>query len=679
MRSQLEILAPVGAQEQLLAAVRCGADAVYLGLSAFNARRNAANFDAEALQRAVAYCHAREVRVHVALNTLLLDAELDAFADAVRDVAAAGADAVIVQDIGAAALVRRVCPTLPLHASTQMAVHNAAGVEMLGHLGFSRVVLARELTVEEIAAIASSTPLEIEVFIHGALCMSTSGCCTLSCMLGGRSGNRGLCAQPCRLDFRHGARPYALSLKDLCGLKHLEALRAAGVCSLKIEGRMKRPEYVAAAVTACVAARAGEQPDLTALRAVFSRSGFTDGYLTGRRTLDMFGARTREDVVAAAPVLGKLSQLYRSERPRVAVDMRLDGASVPSRLIVTDGKNSAFACAPAGAPNVPGTPEELQARAMRSLQKTGGTPFFLRRADFSGALPPLGASSLNAMRREALDALLAGRERVAALPVTDGGPLPAAPHNGPARPALRLRFARAEQICAADAAERIILPINAVTPPLIAQYGERLVAELPRALYPGDEARLADRLRILREAGLSGVLVENLYGFAPSRRLSLRIHGGFGLNATHAESLAAYAALGAADMMLSFELPQRAALRMGGTLPRGVVAYGRLPLMYFRACPLQGTNGCGDCRGEGVLTDRRGVAFPVRCEGRRYSVLYNSLPLYLGGERFDGMDFVTLYFTSETPDDCAAIIEAFLHGRPLDTPRTRGPFKRELL
>lgn len=218
-----------------------------------------------------------------------------------------------------------------------------------------------------------------------------------------------------------------------------------------------------------------------------------------------------------------------------------------------------------------------------------------------------------------------------------------------------------------------------VTPALIAQYGPKLAAELPRALYPGDEERLLERLRALRGAGLAAVQAENLYGLTLAGRLGLRAHGGFGLNAANAEALAAYAALGAADMTLSFELPQRAALRMGGALPRGVIAYGRLPLMYFRACPLQGGDGCGGCRGAGELTDRRGTSFPVRCEARRYSVLYNSVPLYLGDERLDGLDFATLYFTLETPDVCAAVAGAFLHGRPLDGPRTRGPFRGGLL
>ncbi len=675
----LEILAPVGGAEQLLAAVRCGADAVYLGLSAFNARRNAENFDADALRRAVSYCHARNVAAHVTLNTLVMDSEMEALADTIRDIAAAGADAVIVQDLAVAALVRRICPALSMHASTQMAVHNIDGVRVLESLGFSRAVLARELSLAEIAAIAADTPLEIEVFIHGALCMSVSGCCTLSSMLGGRSGNRGLCAQPCRLNFKNGSREYALSLKDLCGIPHLQALAQAGVRSVKIEGRMKRPEYVAAAVSACLAAREGEAPDLDSLRAVFSRSGFTDGYLTGQRTLAMFGSRTREDVTAAAPVLKTLSQRYRAERARVPVDMTLDFAAPVPRLWVTDGTHTVRIPAPADISAEPVSPETARERAERSLQKTGGTPFSLRQLQVGGPPASLPVSALNAMRREGLDALLEQREAVMPLPVTQAAPERPAPHTPAAPASLRLRFARAEQICCESQADRIILPVSALTPALVRRLGGKLIAELPRCAFPAEAERLQRALPPLCEAGLTDVLAENLYGFSIAERFGCTVHGGFGLNAVNSAALSAYAGLGAADMTLSFELPLREIRRIGGELPRGVVAYGYLPLMYFRACPMQGAGGCGNCPGHGALTDRKGVGFPVLCEGRRFSVLYNSVPLYLGGERLAGIDFSVLYFTKETREEAERIVNAYLSGESLTKARTRGLYFRELL
>jgi len=319
----IEILAPAGGQEQLIAAVRSGADAVYLGTRSFNARRNAENFDGESLSEAVKYCHGRGVRVHATVNTLVKDAELQSLYKEIEMLAAFGIDAVIVQDLAVAELFQRHCPSMPLHASTQMVIHNLEGALAAEELGFSRVVLARELTIEEIRKICSGTKIQIETFVHGALCMSISGQCYLSSILGERSGNRGLCAQPCRLGFKSGSRDYALSLKDMSHISHIGELMEAGVSSLKIEGRMKRPEYVAAAVSACREAVSGKAADLTDLQAVFSRSGFTDGYITGKRNLEMFGHRTREDVEASKTVLGKIASSYRNELSRIPVDMKL--------------------------------------------------------------------------------------------------------------------------------------------------------------------------------------------------------------------------------------------------------------------------------------------------------------------------------------------------------------------
>lgn len=265
----MQILAPAGNADSLAAAVRSGADAVYLGAGAFNARRNAENFGPGGLKAAIEYCHGRGVEVHVTLNTLIRDEEREAFLQTAREVIEAGADAVIVQDMGAAAYLRRLCPELPLSASTQMAIHNAAGAKKMEEMGFFQAVLARELSLKEIKYIHDNTNIRLETFVHGAHCMSVSGMCYMSAALGERSGNRGLCAQPCRLNFVCRGREYALSLKDLSFVAHIKELEQAGVTTLKIEGRMKRPEYVAAAVTAVRQARAGEQPDMEGLKKYF--------------------------------------------------------------------------------------------------------------------------------------------------------------------------------------------------------------------------------------------------------------------------------------------------------------------------------------------------------------------------------------------------------------------------
>lgn len=251
-----ELLAPVGSWEALVAAVQNGADAVYIGGKHFNARQYANNFEAEELQRAVAYAHVRGVRVYVTVNILVADQEMDSLVQYLQFLYEAGVDAIIVQDLGVARIVKKVLPELTIHASTQMTLHNKPGVELAIKMGFKRVVLAREMSLEEIKEI-KQTGIEIEFFVHGALCISYSGQCLMSSMIGGRSGNRGRCAQPCRMEYTlvdekgntvwepEKVGKYLLSPRDLRLLHHIPELTEAGVNALKIEGRMKRPEYVA--------------------------------------------------------------------------------------------------------------------------------------------------------------------------------------------------------------------------------------------------------------------------------------------------------------------------------------------------------------------------------------------------------------------------------------------------
>ena len=346
--SRPEILAPAGNREMLGAAVFSGADAVYLGLTGFNARRTAGNFTPDELREAVVFCHARGVKVHVTLNTLVYDRELSGLADAVRAVAAAGADAVISDDLATAQLVKSIAPTLHLHGSTQMSVHTPEGAKELAALGYDRVILARELSLEEIRAVCEASPIEVEVFVHGALCMSVSGQCMMSAFLGGRSGNRGACAGPCRLPFDASAglkpgqpgRACHLSLKDMDYIPHLRELMDAGVASVKIEGRLRTPEYAAAVVTACRAVCAGQPYDEKLVRDIFSRSGFTDGYLTNRNDGKMFGVRTEADAAATRVATPKARELFRRELQRVPVHYELSGGVEDVQIWDCDLANS---------------------------------------------------------------------------------------------------------------------------------------------------------------------------------------------------------------------------------------------------------------------------------------------------------------------------------------------------
>ena len=693
----LEILAPAGGEESLVAAVACGAHAVYLGGEHLNARRGAKNFDSRTLERAAAYCRARGVKVYLALNTLVLERERGQLINALRTACGLGMDAVIVQDLSVAALVRDACPGLPMHASTQMSVTGPMGARALESLGFSRMVLPREATLEEIRAIHASCGLELEVFVHGAHCMSVSGQCYMSAVLGGRSGNRGLCAQPCRLPFRRHSScgierkelDYALSLKDLSLIGRLRELEAAGVRSLKIEGRMKRPEYVAGAVTACRKALDGQEYDLGELSALFSRSGFTQGYLDGARDAAMFGVRRKEDVDGANPaLLGKYSALYQKEQPRVRVDFRLTlSPDAPARLEASDRDGNVVeikGAVPAPAVN---SPTDAQ-RARSSLCKTGGTVFAAGEVHCDIApLLMLPASALNALRREALDRLMALREAPQPIAFCEKTAAREIPHRRerPSRPKLRLRLARAEQLAGLSGPEHanlemISLPLGeleTLAAPGLSRYRKLLAAELPWQEFGGCE-NLPSRLCALRGKGVTTAIAGHLGMIRACLEAGLAPHGSYSLNITNSHALEEYRLLGLRSATLSFELPLTQAVTLGGQLPRGLLAYGYLPLMQLRNCPARALGGCdGDDCGYPQLGDRKGKKFALHCENRLVA-LYNCVPLWMADHADDlsGLDFATLYFTRESSAQVAKVLRMYAEGAPPVGEFTRGLYYR---
>lgn len=685
MEKHAEILAPAGGEVQLRAAVLCGADAVYLGLRGFNARAGAENFDEDNLPQTVGWCHSRGVKVYVTLNTLVTDRELPRWLRSLDAVAAAGVDGVLVQDLGLVRLMRQRYPTLPLLGSTQMSVHNLAGARLLEEMGLYQVVLARELSKEEIAAICAGTSLRCEVFVHGALCVSVSGQCYLSSVLGERSGNRGRCAQPCRLDFKSHGRSYALSLKDLTLTDRLQELEALGVASFKIEGRLKRPEYVAAAVTACRQSLSGETPDLETLRSVFSRSGFTDGYYTARRDLSMFGIRTKEDAAASAEVLGRLAALTRNEVGRLPADMVLTLLpEKPVTLAVTDGTHRVEVAGevPQNALTRP-TDEEL---ARRALEKCGGTPFYLQNLTCHiapGLMLPL--SALNRLRAAALTALAEARSVVIPYPQA---PAAAEEPSGRRRPAgaaeLRCRLAAAAQASPAirRGAGRLSLPLweLAEHPELIESCGGRLLAELPAFCPVEQEETVMRTLRRLKEYGLTAALCGNLGTLLMAREAGLAITGDYGLNIINSPAARQAAEFGCAELTLSFECERTAARSLESPVPLGIIAYGHLPLMLLRNCPGKTAAGCGDCRGVNHITDRRGEDFPLQCGQRQYTHLLNPRPLFLSDRlpEWDFCDFLTLRFTTESPAECDAVLKMYQTGAAPAGAFTRGLYYRSL-
>ena len=683
--SKIEILAPVGNEEMLRAAVFSGADAVYLGFSGFNARTSANNFNADTLKDAVAFCHARGVAVHVALNTTVYGGELPALEQAIRAVAASGADAVICQDLAVATLIGKIAPQLPRHGSTQMSVHSLQGALELKELGFTRVVLARELSIPEVEHITKHCGIETECFVHGALCMCVSGQCYMSAFLGGRSGNRGSCAGPCRLPFEANALPegkpgrlHHLSLKDNSVIDKLDKLQALGVASAKIEGRLRTPEYVAAAVSACLAGREGRAYDRDLLKNAFSRSGFTSGYLDGKIDGTMFGVRSEADAEQTKKTLPMLRELYRRERSRVPVKMKLEIEEGGEKLTVTDADGSkAFAYGDAEPQPARTDPTES---LHRSLAKTGGTPFAVEDQDITVEMDGgpwfIPGGAVNELRREALDALLKKREVLRPWPTTEEH-VPALPlRTLPPHRTLRARFESWEQVSerALDGIEYLILPI-AQADRVPREWRAKTLLELPRVMFGKLEEDTARRIAATQDAGFAGYEVSNIAHLRLCRGLPMS--GSFGLNITNQLAAQFYADNGLGSMLILPEVKDSdistiAPTRNGRPVPTGVLVYGHMPLMITRACPLQNIHDCAHCDKTGVLTDRKAKKFPVRC-GLGVRTIYNPVPIYMGDKPGAlTVDYGVAYFTLESREETAKILEMIRTHAPFEGDFTRG-------
>lgn len=676
-----EVLSPVGSPESLAAAVRSGADAVYIGAKQFSARRNADNFDDNDIKETVRYCHIRGVKVYLALNITIKQSELKAAFDTALWAYQCGVDAIIISDLGLASLIHKHIPDMQLHASTQMTVHSPACLPLLKKMGFSRVVVSREMSkpeLSEFCATAKQVGIEVEVFVHGALCMSVSGQCLLSSVLGARSGNRGLCAGPCRLPFKaSGGTGYDLSLKDLCLYEYINELADMGVASLKIEGRMKRPEYVSAATAACRQAvdNGFIEPRLfETLQNVFSRSGFTDGYYKGALGRDMFGIRTKDDVIAAGETYSYLHELYRAERQSVPIKMQAQILiDKPITLSVNDGKNTVIATGevPQAAKN-----KALEKSSVcESLTKLGNTPYYCESIDTTlGDGLFVAASALNALRREVieqLDNIRAGinvGKYTAPQIISDG--------NLSGKKQLIARFANTAQIPKnLGGIKAIILPYECEMPDIC---GVELIAELPR--YISSEAAVIKRLEALRQQGVNTAYCGNLSAISLALGAGFKVMGAIGLNANNNESISAYKETGVDELILSAEISLKEIKNINADIPVGIFAYGRLPLMLTKNCPIKNGKSCSECDKKGYLTDRMGIEFPIMCRAG-YSELLNSAPLYMG-DRIDeipDVDYLLMYFTTETPDKAQVIISEYETGEKPIGDYTRNLYYRDLI
>lgn len=691
----MELLAPAGSMEALRAAVCNGADAVYLGADTFNARINARNFSAADLQEAVVYCHVRGVKVHLTLNTLVLDREMPRVAELIRLAASCGVDAFIVQDLGVVSLCRQLAPDVPIHASTQMSIHSLEGVMEAAALGCSRVVLARELPAEEIAHICKKSPVEIEVFVHGALCMCYSGQCYLSSVIGRRSGNRGQCAQPCRLPYGYGrfeSTRYPLSLKDNCLAGELDELRRMGVASIKIEGRMKRPEYVAIVTRAYRTVLNGGKlmpSDLQELETAFSRQGFTDGYFRGQTGSDMFGRRQEgEDT---ADLFASARATYEQGEPqRIGVRFyAMIRRGEPAQLAVEDPDGNLCRTrgpVPEQAVYRSLTPQDLE----QQLKKTGGTPYLCTAVRSS--LDPdlmLPASAINAMRRDVIAELTAkrGRAAPARLNAYDEPPR----YDGIAgEPQLTIAVRTAGQITSRMLSMKptvLYVPLSELAEhpdlPQRVSVETQLAAILPRVIWSGELAPVARQLRTVYEMGVRQVLAGNLGQLHIARAAGFAVRGDFGLNIVNSRAMRYLREQGLDSQLLSFELTLPQIRDISKAVPAELLIYGRLPLMLMENCVMKNRTGICACQtGTVRLVDRVGEEFPiVKDPGTCRNVLLNGKKLYLLDKkdalRGMGLWALRLQFTTENPGEIDKVLMDYQGRAVFDAGSyTRGLYSR---
>ena len=689
----MELLSPAGGYDALVAAVQSGADAVYMGFGAFNARRSAKNFTDEDFASAVRYCHLRGVRVFLTLNTLVTDRELPQAAEALRNASRMGVDAVLVQDWGLLTLAREIVPDLPIHASTQMSLFTLGGANEAAALGMERVVLARELCRDDIAEICKGCGAEIEIFGHGALCMCYSGQCEMSAVLGQRSGNRGACAQPCRLPYGVNApcrNGYPLSLKDANLSACLQDMERIGVDCLKIEGRMKRPEYVAV-VTGIYRRLLDERRQPTAaegaaLEQAFSRSGFTDGYWRGKKGKVMFGTRP-ENAPEPKELFAEARAQYENGRENRKVPVILHlivRRGEPVRLggscAIHGGVTIAMAQgdAPEEARNRAVTAEELRQR----LSKTGGTVFTADSVEIEldeGLM--VAASVINGLRREVLDALAARREDIPARRELPASPLPDAPET-PQEMAFTVSVSRACQVTAELLAEKpaiVYVPaeeLDALEPTGL--HGEtEFCAVLPRVFRTADEQPL--RAMLERHPEVTSVAIGNLGHLPIVRGLDRTLRGDFGLNVYNSRAVKFWRDRGLSSVTVSFELRWQQVRDLAKYADCEGIVYGRLPLMITENCVTKNNVGCAHGAGS-VLTDRTGAQFPVQCAYGCRCEIENGKVLVLADkpEVFRcGLRYGRLRFTTESPEACAAILRAHKAGDvTAGEDATRGLFYR---
>lgn len=663
MNKNIELLAPAGNEDALRAAVQSGADAVYIGGTNFGARASAKNFTVEDIKKQVNYCHLYGVDVHVTVNTLVKERELPALLEYVYQLNDAGVDALIVQDIGAAKLIHEAVPDMQLHASTQMTVTSLEGVKYLEDMGFSRVVLARELDKRAIEKICSGARAEIETFAHGAICMCYSGQCLMSSILGGRSGNRGRCAQPCRLRYEllekgtsvGGA--YVLSPRDMALVKHLQELRDIGVSSLKIEGRLKRAEYVSAVVGVYRKYLDSMQPvtkdDMRELHDAFSRTGFTDGYFTGKLGAEMMSHKNP----------GNESNIFTDEAKRRCADganirkipvnisgtMHI-GKPVAVSVFDNDG-NYVSEQGTAVVETAINKPLDKE-RFILQLSKTGSTPFEAEEvyADIDDGVV-VSVKEINNVRRQALERLveLRSERKVGAKKSVEMAVREIRRTKAPIKYSVQVRTLEQGREAAKRGISLIYAPYEAAAV-LESEYPDITVVTLTEDIFTVQKTT-------------SNVTASSNAAIYHYGKKGMKIYGTHRLNVFNSLTLEHYKDIELVTASPELNLGELKEMASHSDARLEIIGYGRLPLMLMRNCPIKAMGKCQKNKDIYTLKDRKNEEFPILCSKNCVAQLLNSKPLFMADKLDDlsavGAEYIKLIFTTETPHQCGRVIDIY--------------------
>lgn len=683
---KIEILAPAGDLEILKAAVDAGADSVYFGMQTLNARRNAVNFTREDCAQGIRYCHLMGRKAYLTLNTIMFDNEIPQVIDTISFAARLGIDAFIVQDLGVFRLIKEICPDVDVHASTQLSAHNVSDCDMLYDLGIKRVVLARELSKDEINRITNQTRIEAEVFIHGALCMSVSGQCYFSSALGERSGNRGLCAQVCRLPFYVDDRQnHNLSLKDLSLIDEVKELEDIGVQAVKIEGRMKSSHYVVTAIKAIQSAMDNRPYDINQLRNVFSREGFTKGYYESKLGSEMFGIRKDQDLKKSIKAEQKANRFELNDMHPIEIEMHYRAiVGKPFTLTIKDqdlNEVTQGGDIVQRAKKRPLTKMEIEGQ----LLKLGASIYRCDKIEgFKDEEIFLPVASINEVRRKACAQLDQLRESTSHMVCNTSGLDIQFPRRVyPKKQSVYARFLNIDQMSneVLDKIDKAYVPLfqlEHLAEKTIDKYRDKLAVELPR-VYFGDEKKIVTALQQVKRIGVKEALCHTIGKIKLAKEGGLSVSAGFGLNITNNLAYKEITSLGVKQVVLSCELNFKKIEYITNTVPIGIVAYGHFPLMISRNCPVKIEVGCikHDC----FLNDRKGERFPVVCNNDMCEIL-NPKPIYYADKKeiLKALDFVLLQFTTESASECSAVLDAYQKTHNImRTNFTRGTYQRKIM